>query len=540
MNGWQIPWVASRVLVDDGRVLVVDKPSGLPVHGGDGRLGDVVSRLGRWLEARGEDGYLGVHQRLDQDASGALVFVRDPHENAAVARDFEAHRLERHYVAVVEGPLEGQGRFEDQLAHERGRSRVVASGGKKAVARYRVVERRGARALVHLVPETGRTHQLRAQLARRGAPICGDRLYGGDDAPRLMLHASRLVVPSLHLDTEAPEPAVFRDWLAARPPSLGSNDALSAALGDAMCLRYGLDAQTDACRLADDAADGVPGLVVDRYADWMVLSATTPEALERRAEIAEVLLSLGARGVYDKSRPRADLRRLPGELAPGAPLAGRPAPSPLVVREGPCRLTCRLDEGLSTGVFVDQRDTRRRILDIAAGRRVLNLFAYTGAFSVAAGLSGATEVVSVDLSRRALGWLDENLKLNRLDPAAHRLLCEDALKYLARARRRGERFGLVILDPPTFATRGRGTFRVPADYASAAENALSLLEPRGTLIAVTNHRATTRGELRRLLHRAAENAGRAIRQMKDLFMPPDFRHRPRGTEPTKTVLLRVS
>ncbi|MCA9633176.1 MAG: hypothetical protein KC766_36240, partial [Myxococcales bacterium] len=103
---WLVPWCESRVLHHDSRALVVDKPSGLPVHGGNPELvGDVVTRLGAWLESRGEDAYLAVHQRLDLGTSGALFLLRDADLNKRVAEEMEAHRSERSYVAVVSGAL---------------------------------------------------------------------------------------------------------------------------------------------------------------------------------------------------------------------------------------------------------------------------------------------------------------------------------------------------------------------------------------------------------------------------------------------------
>ncbi len=174
--GW---WNDARVVVLDDDLLVVDKPSGIAVHGGDERLGDdVVRRLSRWLGERGEHDYLGVHQRLDKDASGVLFFTRRRGMNAEIARLMESHAARRVYVAAVSDPgLPAEGAFEHRLAMTRAAVRASSQrGGQHARARYRVLRRNAGRALVELEPETGRTHQLRVQLshsARRPSPAIG-------------------------------------------------------------------------------------------------------------------------------------------------------------------------------------------------------------------------------------------------------------------------------------------------------------------------------------------------------------------------------
>jgi 23S rRNA-/tRNA-specific pseudouridylate synthase len=185
-------WLPERVLEDDGSLLVIDKPWGVVTHGGDTALGvDVVTRLGRWLAARGDDPYLGVHQRLDQDASGVLVFARSPAQNRALAVELGEHRADRRYLAAVTDPgLREQGRLEHRLAHDgRGLTEVVERDGQLGTTEYRVLERGPGRALLELWPHTGRRHQLRVQLSAVGAPIAGDRWYGGVRAPRLLLHS---------------------------------------------------------------------------------------------------------------------------------------------------------------------------------------------------------------------------------------------------------------------------------------------------------------------------------------------------------------
>jgi 23S rRNA (cytosine1962-C5)-methyltransferase len=204
------------------------------------------------------------------------------------------------------------------------------------------------------------------------------------------------------------------------------------------------------------------------------------------------------------------------------------------------KLRVELGGGLSTGLFTDQRDTRAMVRASTAGARILNLFAYTCSFTLAAALGGATTTTSVDVSQRALTWGNDNLVLNGVAGAAHRLLRGDAVSFLKRARRRGDRFDLVVLDPPSFGTHGRSTFSAPRDYGPIAEDALALVAPRGRLIAVTNHLGTSRAALRTLIQRAAASARVGLDKMSDLPMPPDYPFRVDGEEPTKTVIATLA
>jgi 23S rRNA (cytosine1962-C5)-methyltransferase len=536
-----------RILHAAGGLLIVNKPPGIVVHGGDAELAsDLVSRLKSVLRARGQDDYLGVHQRLDVGTSGVLAFTTDLGLNAVIAEQMQAHTTERVYVAVVSsGPgksvLRDAGSFEQRLETSKGRTRVVKSGGQHALTRYRVLERVRERALVELRPETGRTHQLRVHLAHAGAPIVGDATYGGAPAERLFLHARELALRTPSLRSSAPVPEAFADALHARPASLGSSARVREAIADAACLRAPLLEKASAFRIVNDLADGLPGVCIDRYGDFAVLALASEEASAHAQELAQMLVEFGARGVYVKERARADLRReTHAELAPKEPSAGDAAPSALVVQEGAARFRVTLDEGLSCGLFLDQRDNRARVAALSGGRRVLNLFSYTCSFSVYAALASAEQVTSVDLSGHALARGRENFSLNGLDPAVHAFVQTDAIEWLTRAGKRGEKFGVVILDPPTFSTSGKGkTFRVADGYEHALELVFGVLEPNGRVLAVTNHRKTSPLAFRKLIHGAARAAGREISQLKDLPSPLDCPPGPSGPFPAKSVLISV-
>lgn len=541
MDSLFVPFRAERVIARRDGILVVDKPPGLVVHGGDERLaGDLVSRLQQLQRASGHDDYLGVHSRLDVGTSGVLPLTTERDANARLAREIEAGAGERVYVAAValgkRCRLADKGVLEHQLEHDKRRARVVASGGERALTRYRLLEERGGRALLELRPETGRMHQLRVQLADAGAPIAGDELYGGAAAWRLLLHCRSRV--ALGQRYEAAPPPELALWVGSGS-SFAPLEDFRERLLDAAALRSPLKKAHEVFRVVNEQGDGLPGITLDRYGPYAVLSVTTPEAEAVAPRLATFLVERGALGVYLKRRERRDLRRaVAQELAPDQPIAGQQAPSPLLVHEGSLLMRCELGDGLSTGLFIDQRDNRQKVRELAGGKQVLNLFSYTCSFSVAAALGGASKVVSVDLGGRALERGRANFGANGLDPAAHDFVQGDAVRFVRGAVKHGRRFDLIVLDPPSFGSVGRATFRFERDIGGVMADCLRLLNPGGALLCVTNHKKTSPQAFRRLLLQAAAQA-RVPVKVRDLASGLDCPDALDGPHPSKSLLALV-
>lgn len=552
-------WPRARLIHFDRDIVVVDKPAGTSTHAPDeGHHDDVVSRLTRHFEALGEDRYLGIHQRLDRDTSGVLLLSRRREANKSLADQFEGRRIDKRYVAVVEGRVPDRAVLVHHLAPGPDGTRVAREAHgrprpdeQEARTQLQRLERFGKRNLVELVPETGRTHQLRVQLAAIGAPIVGDTLYGGAPSERLCLHARALglVHPSSgqRVHFEAPIPSELRRALTNDgTPRLPSGRAeLTALIRAAADRRYGVMAsgETDVCRIAHLDADGMPGLSIDLYGSYAVLSIY--DELEREAidAVAGAILDAGARGVYLKRRPKHASRIVDSrtdEVAPRLPLAGEAAPDPLEVHERGVPYEARLGDGLSTGLFLDQRDNRLRIRELAKGARMLNLFAYTGSFSVAAALGGAKSTTTVDVSRTVLAWAEKNLERSGFSGPAHTTIESDVFAFLERAKQRGEKWDLVVLDPPSFSTTKRSRFSAEDDYQKLAEATLAVCSPGAKLLACTNHRGIPMMKLRRKLHEAARAVGREVAQMRSLPPPSDF-PAPPGSEPhLKCVLVTLA
>jgi 23S rRNA (cytosine1962-C5)-methyltransferase len=395
--------------------------------------------------------------------------------------------------------------------------------------------------MLELSLETGRTHQARVQLAHAGAPIAGDTLYGGPPAPRLLLHAGALSldhpVKGKRVRFEAKLPGDFRAWLSSG--SLGEaiyDDLamLAAALGRALERRWGLGRSeaTTAFRLINEEGDALPRLAVDVYDAWLVAQLYGTEEgspwadAARRERVLDGLAALGFDGVYLKMRPRqanvlVDTRR--EDLAPKLPVRGSPAPDELTVLEEGLPLQVRLGDGLSTGLFLDQRGNRLRVRGMAGGKSVANLFAYTCGFTVTAAAGGAVRTVSVDASLTALERGRQNLAhAGLLAEGEHVFVGEDAFAWLARAAKRGDRFDVIILDPPSYSSTKRRRFVADSDYSELAALALGILAPHGVLLACTNHRGISGSRFRKMLFEAGRQAKRELTQVKDMAALPDF------------------
>jgi 23S rRNA (cytosine1962-C5)-methyltransferase len=302
------------------------------------------------------------------------------------------------------------------------------------------------------------------------------------------------------------------------------------------------NAETSAYRLVHGAGDGVEGLTVDVYDRYLVASLYTEAFGAREQGWIAALAELGYLGIYVKQRPKqasrldASERR---ERASEQPAWGEPAPDELIIREHGVPYAVRLGDGLSTGLFLDQRDNRARFAAAASGKRVLNLFAYTCAFGLVAARAGALSTSNLDVSKAALERGRHNYTLSELALAPHAFLARDVLDTLPRLARRGEQFDLIALDPPSFASTRAGTFSVERDYVGLAANALRLLAPGGTLLACTNHVRLREEDLRRMLIEAAHSAGCPGPHIELAVPPPDHPAAPHRPPHLKTAWVRT-
>lgn len=258
------------------------------------------------------------------------------------------------------------------------------------------------------------------------------------------------------------------------------------------------------------------GLTVDFYAGSFFLVFKESHWAKKQAELKEALSNLA------------------GEISPlsiphfyffsnfsNAPLGAGGAVQKKIVKEGDLRFEVHLGEGLHTGLFLDQRENRRLVSSLSKGKRVLNLFSYTGAFTLAALRAGAREAVSVDLSKNYLEWLKRNLGLNDFPLSSAPTLARDVFRYLKEAKKKEERFDVIVLDPPTFSRNKSQTFSTEKDLESLVLQTAELLSKGGRLFVSLNTRKITPAQFR-------ERVGEAVRPLKlkilqNGALPKDFR-----------------
>jgi 23S rRNA (cytosine1962-C5)-methyltransferase len=302
------------------------------------------------------------------------------------------------------------------------------------------------------------------------------------------------------------------------------------------------DMGTTACRVFNGAGDGIDGLVIERLDEVLIVQChedrlALDEDQLRQLGLAAMKMLL-ATAVYRKVFPR-DRAQAGKELSAlhrdPQPWLGTSAAETLIVQEHGLRFAVRPYDGYAFGLFLDHRANRKRVRQLAKGKRVLNAFAYTCGFTVAAAVGGAVETISLDTSRRFLDWGRGNLELNGIPNQGHRFVTSDVIDYLKRAVRRRQRFDLIALDPPTFGrARGKRAFSLRAQLGELVHLAVDCLARDGWLLLSTNHRPTTRNELERAVTVAAR--GRELRSIERPSLPPDFRG---DADYAKSILVNI-
>ena len=488
------------IVYRDAHWVVIDKPTGMATHApAAGELGVV-----EWLDLH-LDLPTHVVSRLDRGTSGLLLLALDPAASARAQRIHTDGGAVKTYEflstadAVDLGlgdrwtcgdPLDGKpaetvftrlGRFDTgpRLADD------PASGLRRRQPLYHYRAQ-----LTH-----GRRHQIRRHAAAAGLPLLGDTDHGGDHWPRLCLHCCEIRWPEIEADLSAP-----------LPPSLAlltDRDATASDLDLALSVcrdRRGsvLETVTDAYRLvARDEIGGLP-VAVDIYGDWFNAiwyadDTSGAEVHDALAPLIDRLLDEPGRrgGVIRTHRLNPHQHHLVGDRQ----TVGEAPPDHFTVSEHGLLYEIDLTRTQHSGLFLDQRDSRRRIAHLATGARLANLFAYTCSFSVVAVAHGAEVAFSVDVAKPCLGTGKRNFALNGLtDTGRGKFIQQDVRRWLNRQlRRRAEAvdhpaLDLLVCDPPVFASsKDGGRFSVQEAWPFLAEAAAGLLAPDGTAVFANNH-----------------------------------------------------
>ena len=299
---------------------------------------------------------------------------------------------------------------------------------------------------------------------------------------------------------------------------------------------YYQDALTTAFRLFNQEGDGFGGLTVDLYGDYAVFSWYNSYVYQIRQTISEAFRQVFPEvlGAYEKIRFK-------GLDYESAHVYGQEAPDFFTVLENGVLYQVFMNDGLMTGIFLDQHEVRGSLVDgLAMGKSLLNMFSYTAAFSVAAAMGGASQTTSVDLAKRSRELSQAHFQANGLSTDDHRFIVMDVFEYFKYAKRKGLTYDVIVLDPPSFARNKKQTFSVAKDYHKLISQSLEILNPGGIIIASTNAANVSRQKFTEQIDKGF--AGRSYQILNKYGLPADFAYNKKDESSNylKVISMKVS
>ena len=299
---------------------------------------------------------------------------------------------------------------------------------------------------------------------------------------------------------------------------------------------YYQDELTTAFRLFNQEGDGFGGLTVDLYGDYAVFSWYNSYVYQIRKVISEAFRQVFPEvlGAYEKIRFK-------GLDYESAHVYGQEAPDFFTILENGVLYQVFMNDGLMTGIFLDQHEVRGSLVDgLAMGKSLLNMFSYTAAFSVAAGMGGASQTTSVDLAKRSRELSQAHFQANGISTDDHRFIVMDVFEYFKYAKRKGLTYDVIVLDPPSFARNKKQTFSVAKDYHKLISQSLEILNPEGIIIASTNAANVSRQKFTEQIDKGF--AGRSYQILNKYGLPADFAYNKKDESSNylKVISMKVS
>ena len=299
---------------------------------------------------------------------------------------------------------------------------------------------------------------------------------------------------------------------------------------------YYQDELTTAFRLFNQEGDGFGGLTVDLYGDYAVFSWYNSYVYQIRKVISEAFRQAFPEvlGTYEKIRFK-------GLDYESAHVYGQEAPDFFTVLENGVLYQVFMNDGLMTGIFLDQHEVRGSLVDgLAMGKSLLNMFSYTAAFSVAAAMGGASQTTSVDLAKRSRELSQAHFQANGISTDDHRFIVMDVFEYFKYAKRKGLTYDVIVLDPPSFARNKKQTFSVAKDYHKLISQSLEILNPGGIIIASTNAANVSRQKFTEQIDKGF--AGRSYQILNKYGLPADFAYNKKDESSNylKVISMKVS
>lgn len=457
---------------DLGSCILVDKIASLNTHSPDyGKMG-----LAEILEEELKTKIYVVH-RLDKSTSGAILFAKNPETATALSQQFEQHMVKKTYLFLTDKTIsEKQLTRKSHIKKHMGEFVSRANEEINSETRFQWIRSVGNFQLWEANPVTGKPHQIRLHAADAGMPILGDVEHGGSEFFRVCLHALRIEIQidGAQHSLSTPEPL----W------AQNIDDLETIIATEAIERRekiYQITEKPDQCfRLIHNELNNYR---LDQYGEnlWAYWY------LDRDPNDGDMIRFMELNQKYKKHiYIRKMLNRGDDPNTQLLWKIGEPK-SRWVAHENNLKFELRSDMGQSPGLFLDQRENRKWVQDNAKDKTVLNLFSYTGGFSIAAAMGGAKEVVTVDTSSNFIDWSKENFRLNQLDPDQYEFWITDAQLFLKGTHKRGRKFSMIICDPPSFGRSKEGVFSISKNFKELMMQCLFCLGSGGVLLFSTNY-----------------------------------------------------
>ena len=491
------------VLFENDEILAIDKSYGINAHTNDSKIGNSDFIQDGFIEIFEKNFGQKLHivHRLDQTTTGVMIFAKSAAAAKKYAAFFFDRQVKKTYLFITNSTIDKSDFVINKVIVHKGRDLDAETEFKK-------VRTTGAFSLWQANPHTGRNHQIRIHAQAAGISIIGDELYGGANYTFMCLHNQRIEFPNGVVITAVP-PVYFEDL------SILKNPTLAHALFEAdRRQRLFAKAPADECfRLVHKDQ----GYSIDQFGKYLALSSYSDKWTDSDQKTFTAFSELLKKPMLVRLMPDRGRDPLHKErFHIGGEIEGV-----WIARESGIRYEMRADSGQSYGLFLDQRLQRQWVLNNSKDKEVLNLFAYTCGFSVAAALGSAKLVTSVDTNKNVLNWGRKNFEVNGLDPAGARFLLRDSIDFLDQCVKKESKFDLIICDPPSFSRGEKGVFKIESSLEPLIKKCLTCLKPDGALLFSTNFENFYIDDIRRIILKVKGELGLQF-QLNNILPALDF------------------
>jgi 23S rRNA (cytosine1962-C5)-methyltransferase len=467
-------------------VLFVDKISGLNTHAPDkgkpGLVEILQDQMGRTLY---------IVSRLDKGTSGALVFAMTPEFAQKLTKKFENHDIKKKYIFLTDKAHKHKEFEHRSLIFKDGNlpSSDPKNSKPNSLTEFKYIKDIGHFHLWEATPKSGKPHQIRLHAQDCGIPVIGDVDHGGRAFYRLCLHAQELEfeidgkIFKHHSSNPVWTSPLPEDYLKLFECISRRNNLLEVPQDKSECIRW--------------VHQEIEDYRVDQFGEqlwvyWYKNTDPTAEDLKRFEVLSKTLQRPGwIREMINRGAK--------GENSKIWPISANPAQKRWIAQENGVHYELRSDQGMSPGLFLDQRENRAWVRANSKGKKILNLFCYTGGFTVNAALGGASETCSIDASKNYLEWTQENMIRNGIDTktGTHQFWEADCIFFLKGCIKKGRKFDLIICDPPSIGRSKEGIFQIHKNLPELLEGCLKCLEPGGQILLSTNYEGWTLEDLQK-------------------------------------------